>query len=139
LACMAITATHERAVEGVDLGLVTNLLFAYELQRRLTGRKTVAVAAHPGGAISELSRYQPRFVKVVFNMLSQDAAMGALPTLRAATDPGVVGGQYYGPGGFLQMRGFPELCESHARSHDLAVARRLWSVSEKLTGVTFPI
>jgi hypothetical protein len=114
-------------------------VFTYELQRRLAGRKTVAVAAHPGGAISELSRYQPRFVKVVFNMLSQDAAMGALPTLRAATDPGVVGGQYYGPGGFLQMRGFPELCESHARSHDLAVARRLWSVSEKLTGVTFPI
>ena len=67
------------------------------------------------------------------------AAMGALATLRAATDPGVLGGQYYGPGGFLGLRGYPKLAASSRRSHDAAVQRRLWAVSEDLTGVTFPV
>jgi NAD(P)-dependent dehydrogenase (short-subunit alcohol dehydrogenase family) len=118
---------------------LANLLFAYQLQRLLDGNETISVAAHPGGATSELSRYQSGFVKAAFNLMSQDAAMGALPTLRAATDPGVTGGQYYGPGGLLSMRGFPVLSESSSRSHDVAVAERLWSVSEQLTGVTFGI
>ena len=65
--------------------------------------------------------------------------MGALPTLRAATDPGVLGGQYYGPGGFFGARGYPKLAESSGQSHDTAIQRRLWTVSEELTGVTFPV
>jgi hypothetical protein len=65
--------------------------------------------------------------------------MGALPTLRAATDPGVAGGQYYGPGGLFGARGYPELARSSGRSHDTAIQRRLWTVSEELTGVTFPV
>jgi hypothetical protein len=65
--------------------------------------------------------------------------MGALPTLRAATDPGVLGGQYYGPGGFFGTRGYPKLAHSSRRSHDTAIQRRLWTVSEELTGVTFPV
>jgi hypothetical protein len=64
--------------------------------------------------------------------------MGALPTLRAATDPGVLGGQYYGPGGFFGARGYPKLAQSSGQSHDTAIQRRLWTVSEELTGVTFP-
>ena len=64
--------------------------------------------------------------------------MGALPVLRAATDPGVLGGQYYGPGGLFGARGYPKLAESSRRSHDTAIQRRLWTVSEELTGVTFP-
>jgi hypothetical protein len=65
--------------------------------------------------------------------------MGALPTLRAATDPGVLGGQYYGPRGFFGARGYPKLAKSSGQSHDTAIQRRLWTVSEELTGVTFPV
>jgi hypothetical protein len=64
--------------------------------------------------------------------------MGALPTLRAATDPGVRGGEYYGPDGFGGMRGYPKVVPSSDKSHDVEVQRRLWAVSEELTGVTFP-
>jgi hypothetical protein len=65
--------------------------------------------------------------------------MGALPVLRAATGPGVSGGQYYGPGGFLGVRGYPKLAHSSRQSHDTGIQRRLWTVSEELTGVTFPV
>ena len=71
--------------------------------------------------------------------MSQNAAMGALPVLRAATDPAVLGGQYYGPGGLFGVRGYPKLAESSRQSHDTAVQRRLWTVSEELTGVKFPV
>ena len=117
---------------------LANLLFTYELQRRLAGTDTVALAAHPGGSASELSRHMPNLVQLAFKPLEQSTEMGALPTLRAATDPGAAGGEYYGPGGFAELRGFPEAVDSNDRSHDDAVARRLWSVSEELTGVTFP-
>jgi NAD(P)-dependent dehydrogenase (short-subunit alcohol dehydrogenase family) len=118
---------------------LANLMFTYELQRRLSGAgTTIAVAAHPGFAATELMRHTP-MAAVVTPLFSQDAAMGALPVLRAATDPGVLGGQYYGPGGFLGLRGYPKLVASSGRSHDEAVQRRLWAVSEELTGVTFPV
>jgi hypothetical protein len=67
------------------------------------------------------------------------SATPALPTLRAATDPNASGGDYYGPGGFAELRGYPELVESNGRSHDVDVARRLWAASEELTGVTVPV
>jgi hypothetical protein len=60
--------------------------------------------------------------------------MGALPTLRAATDPGVLGGQYFGPDGFAEQRGYPKVVASSAASHDTDAQRRLWTVSEELTG-----
>jgi hypothetical protein len=65
--------------------------------------------------------------------------MGALPTLRAATDPQVLGGQYFGPSGFLEARGYPKLVRSSAQSHDRDIQRRLWTISEELTGVAYPI
>jgi hypothetical protein len=65
--------------------------------------------------------------------------MGALPTLVAATDAGVLGGQYLGPGGFRETRGWPRLVESSRQSHNSDLQRRLWSVSEELTGVTYPV
>jgi NAD(P)-dependent dehydrogenase (short-subunit alcohol dehydrogenase family) len=118
---------------------LANLMFTYELQRRLSGAgTTIAVAAHPGLAATELMRHSPA-ATVVAPLFSQNAAMGALPVLRAATDPGVLGGQYYGPAGFLGTRGYPELAASSRRSHDEAVQRRLWTVSKELTGVTFPV
>jgi len=118
---------------------LANLLFTYELQRRLAGTDTIATAAHPGSSATELGRNLPGVVAWGFGLTVQDAEMGALPQLRAATDPGVRGGQYYGPGGILQMRGYPKLVSSNRRSHDVAVQRRLWSVSEELTGVTYPL
>jgi NAD(P)-dependent dehydrogenase (short-subunit alcohol dehydrogenase family) len=118
---------------------LANLMFTYELQRRLSGAgTTIAVAAHPGFAATDLMRHSPA-AAVVAPLFSQDAAMGALPVLRAATDPGVLGGQYYGPAGFLGTRGYPKLAASSRQSHDEAVQRRLWTVSEELTGVTFPV
>ncbi|APE16908.1 SDR family NAD(P)-dependent oxidoreductase [Mycolicibacterium pallens] len=118
---------------------LANLLFTYELQKRLAGTDTIATAAHPGSSATELGRNLPRVVEWGFGLTVQDAEMGALPTLRAATDPTVRGGQYYGPGGFLQMRGYPKLVSSNKRSHDTAVQQRLWQVSEDLTGVVFPV
>ena len=118
---------------------LANLMFTYELQRRLSGAGTIAVAAHPGLASTELGRYTPAIVAFSYALVSQQAAMGALPTLRAATDPGVAGGQYYGPRGLFGTRGYPTLAHSSRRSHDTAIQRRLWTVSEELTGVTFPI
>ena len=123
---------------------LANLMFTYELQRRLSGSgaATIAVAAHPGVSSSELVRNSPlvlRALNAVFSpLVNQSAAMGALPTLRAATDAAVLGGQYYGPGGFRELRGHPIVVESSKQSHDADIQRRLWAVSEDLTGVTFP-
>src|SRR5258705_1163478 len=120
---------------------LANLMFTYELQRRLSGAgTTIAVAAHPGLANTELTRNSPAIAAFFYaRVMSQKAAMGALPVLRAATDPGVLGGQYYGPGGLFGARGYPKLAESSGQSHDTAIQRRLWTVSEELTGVTFPV
>jgi NAD(P)-dependent dehydrogenase (short-subunit alcohol dehydrogenase family) len=122
---------------------LANLLFTYELQRRLAPRgTTIAVAAHPGGSRTELTRNLPAlFARVtpVIEPLFQGADMGALPTLRAATDPGVLGGQYYGPDGFGEQRGYPKVVASSDKSHDVDVQRRLWAVSEELTGVVYPV
>ena len=125
---------------------LANLLFTYELQRRLAahpGAKTIAVAAHPGGSNTELTRNLPAIFRpaaaVLGPVLFQSAAMGALPTLRAATDPAVEGGQYYGPDGFAEQRGHPKLVRSSAQSHDEELQGRLWTVSEELTGVSFPV
>ncbi|WP_319437132.1 SDR family NAD(P)-dependent oxidoreductase [Mycobacterium sp. RTGN5] len=118
---------------------LANLLFTYELQRRLAGTGTIAVAAHPGASSSELGRYAPGAVRRISPLLEQSAEMGALPTLRAAADPTVRGGQYYGPGGFLQLRGYPKLVSSNSKSQDVAVQKRLWAVSEALTGVVYPV
>jgi NAD(P)-dependent dehydrogenase (short-subunit alcohol dehydrogenase family) len=122
---------------------LANLLFTYELQRRLAPRgTTIAAAAHPGGSRTELTRNLPPLlarITPVIEPLFQGADMGALPTLRAATDPGVLGGQYYGPDGFGQQQGYPKLVASSDKSHDLDVQRRLWAVSEELTGVVYPV
>ncbi|MBF6340293.1 SDR family NAD(P)-dependent oxidoreductase [Nocardia abscessus] len=121
---------------------LANLLFTYELQRRLasTDRTPIAVAAHPGGSNTDLGRHMPALLGgPAMQLLTQSAAMGALPTLRAATDPAVHGGQYYGPGGFGGLRGYPVLASSSKQSHDPDLQRRLWQVSEELTGVTYPI
>jgi len=124
---------------------LANLMFAYDLQRRLTAAKakTIAVAAHPGVAATELSRHVPGYelpgVAWLFGKVLNTSEVGALATLRAATDPNVKGGQYWGPDGFREMRGYPELATSSEQSRDEAIQERLWKVSEELTGVTYPV
>ena len=121
---------------------LSNLLFTYELQRRLeeNGIASIAVAAHPGVAQTNLARYLEgkfwfKLLMPVFKLISQDQAQGALPQIRASVDPNVKGGQYYGP--HRGMKGDPVVVESNAASHNEADAKKLWEVSEKLTGITF--
>jgi NAD(P)-dependent dehydrogenase (short-subunit alcohol dehydrogenase family) len=121
---------------------LANLLFTYELQRRLAGTQTIATAAHPGGSRTELTRNLPPLVGAVTRLvepLFQGPDMGGLPSLRAATDPSVLGGQYYGPDGFAEQRGYPKVVSSSAQSHDVDAQRRLWEVSEELTKVVYPL
>jgi NAD(P)-dependent dehydrogenase (short-subunit alcohol dehydrogenase family) len=122
---------------------LANLLFTYELQRRLASHgTTIATAAHPGGSDTDLMRHLPsalQFALPALRPLFQSAAMGAQPTLRAATDPGVLGAEYYGPDGPGGIRGHAKLVPSSDQSHDADLQRRLWTVSEELTGVVYPI
>jgi NAD(P)-dependent dehydrogenase (short-subunit alcohol dehydrogenase family) len=125
---------------------LANLLFTYELERRLTGAgaDTMALAAHPGNARTDLWRhsrldqalYRPGLRPLTF-WFAQSAHMGALATLRAATDPAAAGGEYYGPPGRQQFTGHPVRVESSAQSHDEPDAARLWAISEELTGVSY--
>lgn len=124
---------------------LANLMFTYELQRRLAAAKakTIAVAAHPGVAATELVRHVPGAslpgVSWLSGKLLNTSELGALATLRAATDPSVQGGQYWGPDGFRELRGYPVLVTSNNQSHDVATQQRLWQVSEELTGVSYPV
>ncbi|QFU90286.1 oxidoreductase [Amycolatopsis sp. YIM 10] len=122
---------------------LANLLFTNALQRRLDGTDTIAVAAHPGGASTEVFRYSSPFFRVpnllIARLFGRTPAMGALPTLRAATDPGAGGGDYFGPTGLFEIGGFPGLVAASSRAHDVELQQRLWAVSEELTGVTYPI
>ncbi|HEY6646793.1 MAG TPA: SDR family NAD(P)-dependent oxidoreductase [Mycobacterium sp.] len=129
-------------VEAYGQSKLANLLFTYELQRRLNakGSPTIAAAAHPGFSDTELMRHLPGFIPdFAWRPFTQPPDMGALPTLRAATDPGVQGGQYYGPDGIGETRGHPKVVGSSAQSQNEDLQRRLWTVSEELTGVTYPV
>jgi NAD(P)-dependent dehydrogenase (short-subunit alcohol dehydrogenase family) len=116
---------------------LANLLFTYELQRRLAaaGSSTISVAAHPGYTATNLQ--SGTFFKFLNPILAQGQEMGALPTLYAATSPDVTGGDFIGPDGFMEQRGYPKKVHSNGNSHDRATAQKLWQVSEELTGVKF--
>ncbi|MDH6247977.1 SDR family NAD(P)-dependent oxidoreductase [Mycobacterium sp. OTB74] len=124
---------------------LANLMFSYELQRRLAAAsaETISTAAHPGISNTELMRHIPGSglpgFREINGLFTNSPLMGALATLRAATDPSARGGQYYGPSGFRQLRGYPVLVQSNSQSHDAGMQRRLWDVSTELTGVSFPI
>lgn len=134
---------HYNRYAGYGQSKVANLLFTYELARRLKAKDapTSALAAHPGAANTELLRNVPGFIRGPVDFLwrryAQSASAGALPPLRAATDPTARSGQYYGPDGRGEQRGHPKVIDSSARSHDEALARRLWEASEELTGVRY--
>jgi hypothetical protein len=128
---------------------LANVLFARELDHRLAEAgvaDVTSVAVHPGYAATNLQRRGPeqrgsvvrKYMMDVANaVFAQSAADGALPLLYAATAPDVAGGAYYGPGGFMNMRGSPERQEPSARALDDDLARRLWEASEEHTDVAY--
>ena len=122
---------------------LANLLFSFELAWRAAGTPLISVAAHPGYAATNLqfagpSRFYETALGAIGNRLfAQSAEMGALPSLYAATAPGVAGGSFVGPDGFLEGRGHPKIVIAAGRAYDDAAARRLWAVSEELTGVHY--
>ena len=121
---------------------LANLLFALELDRRLRaqGSTVKSLAAHPGYAATNLQSAAPPLVdrvvmKVSNAVIAQSDDMGALPTLFAATQPGLAGGTFVGPDGPGEQRGYPTIVKPSGRARDEDSARRLWQVSEELTGV----
>jgi NAD(P)-dependent dehydrogenase (short-subunit alcohol dehydrogenase family) len=124
---------------------LANLLFCFELQRRATeaGTGLVSVAAHPGYAATNLQfagpshSYEKAIMAVGNKLIAQSAEMGALPTLYAATAPDLPGGSFVGPDGFMEQRGHPKVVTAAGRAYDQAAWRRLWEISEELTGVRY--
>lgn len=127
---------------------LANLLFMRELAERLraAGLPIMSVAAHPGYASTHLQAAGPemtgqawkaKVMSVANKVMAQSAAMGALPTLFAATSPGVANGDYIGPDGFGEQRGHPKLVGMAPPARDTVAAARLWTVSEELTGVYY--
>ncbi len=127
-----------------------NLLFAFELQTRFTatGVSTISVAAHPGGANtnlqgSSIALSNSRLERVIFavnrRLMMQSASMGALPQLYAGTEAHISGGELVGPGGFAAMRGYPRVDRHARKEYDQATATRLWEVSEELTRVKYDL
>ncbi|MFB5758773.1 oxidoreductase [Paenibacillus medicaginis] len=128
-----------KPARGYAQSKLANLLFTYELQRRLatTGQSTLAVAVHPGWSATNALRHSS-FMRRLNPIFAQPPKMGVLPTLYAATAPGVRGGDFFGPSN-LELRGYPKKVDSSAHSHDEAVARRLWTVSEEMTQVKYAL
>ncbi len=127
---------------------LANLLFIFELERwlRKNGKKTIALAAHPGYAATNLQNVGPQLegsalsswvMKAGNVLLAQSAEMGALPQVYAAVHPSLKGGEYVGPDGLIEMTGFPRVVSANAAARDEAVAAKLWEVSQRLTQVTF--
>jgi NAD(P)-dependent dehydrogenase (short-subunit alcohol dehydrogenase family) len=122
---------------------LANLLFAYELQRRAAaaGSSLLSVAAHPGWASTELhgngGTLQTMVLALPTRLLAQSGADGALPTLYGATMPDIPGGAYLGPDGRFETSGSPTFVSGSSAAQDQAQAKRLWEVSENLTGVTY--
>jgi NAD(P)-dependent dehydrogenase (short-subunit alcohol dehydrogenase family) len=137
---------HEKSYrrwEAYGQSKLANLLFTYELQRRLSaaGSPLRAVACHPGYAATNLQFHTESFQDAamgLFNkVFAQSSAMGALPTLYAATVPDIAPAAFVGPDGLGEQRGHPKLVGSSGRSKDEVAAARLWTESERLTGVTY--
>jgi NAD(P)-dependent dehydrogenase (short-subunit alcohol dehydrogenase family) len=124
---------------------LANLMFCFELQRRSVeaGSALLSMAAHPGYAATNLQaagtdRFYERWYMAIGNKLfAQSAEMGALPTLYAATVPDLPGGTFVGPGGRGEQRGYPKVVGAAAKAYDEQNWRRLWEVSERLTGVHY--
>jgi NAD(P)-dependent dehydrogenase (short-subunit alcohol dehydrogenase family) len=131
-------------VKAYGRSKLANLLFTYELQRgfQSSGMDVMALAAHPGISATELANHLffdklSWLIQPAMKLIFQSAAMGALPSLRAAVDPEARGGQYYGPNGKGEKSGYPIVVDSNSASKNEQDARKLWEISEKLTGIHY--
>lgn len=137
-------ASGYQAKKFYNQSKLANLYFAMELDKRLKehGQQTISVACHPGVSATNIVKLGQREVPAVFkriaNLVLQPPDMGALATLFAALEPGLKGGEYIGPIAQFQRRGYPALGTPHANATDPEISRKLWEVSEKLTGVAYP-
>ncbi|MDR3626126.1 MAG: oxidoreductase [Ignavibacteriaceae bacterium] len=124
-------------MQGYRDSKLANLYFTHELDKKTKENNLdiIAVSAHPGMASTDLARNSGLFIKFIVKLFAQNSRMGALPTLRAAFDANAAGGEYYGPGGL--MTGYPVINQPGKLSKDEIVAKKLWEVSERLTGVKF--
>lgn len=120
---------------------LANLLFMKELDRRVkaAGLPVVSVAAHPGVSSTGLTRTSGLAVAQITRLISQSATAGAWPSLMAATDPALTGGEYVGPGGFRQARGRPKLVGMTKAARDADLAAAVWEASQTATGVSFDL
>lgn len=123
---------------------LANLLFTYELQRKFetNGINSIAVAAHPGVSFTNLGRHREgkflfQLLRPLIKKILPTPKSGALPQLRAAVEKDVKGGEFYGPSGLLQLAGNPVLVKSRKTSYNPNDAKKLWSMSEELTGVKY--
>jgi NAD(P)-dependent dehydrogenase (short-subunit alcohol dehydrogenase family) len=118
---------------------LANLLFTYELDRQFKAHEinAIAVAAHPGVTITNLFRHSGVFTGIFNALFAQNVEQGTLPILRASTEEGLTGAEFFGPANLMEVRGYPKLVKSNKKSHDPKLAKDLWSVSEKLTGVSY--
>lgn len=137
--------TSYSRMDAYNQSKVACLIFAYELQRRLNdaGSSAISVAAHPGVSDTELGRYVSKVLYYLFKpltpLVTHQPKEAAKPTLMAALDENVAGGDYYGPQGFNDMKGAPGKARSTGYSKKRDVAEKLWALSEKLTGKEFKI
>ncbi|SEM20172.1 NAD(P)-dependent dehydrogenase, short-chain alcohol dehydrogenase family [Mesobacillus persicus] len=122
---------------------LANLLFAKELDKRLKEHdiQTISLACHPGISSTNLFKFgkkdAPKLVRGLMNRFLQPAEMGALPTIYAATEPSLKGGEYIGPDGRGRMKGYPALETPDPAANDEQTMRKLWNISEEMTGVTY--
>lgn len=114
---------------------LANLLFTYELDRRLKAANihSIATVSHPGYTATNLQKDLGFMMKIMNVLMAQKVNMGALPILRAATEPNLKGAEFFGPTKMNEMKGFPELVRSSETSYDIHLAKQLWSVSETIT------
>lgn len=127
---------------------LANLLFTFELERKLkaAGKQVSSVACHPGYSATNLGTapvsgipFGNAMKEIANKLMAQPSEMGALPTLYAAVMPDVAGGDYIGPDGFREIKGYPTKVKARSTAHDAAVAAKLWALSEQLTKVSYAI
>jgi NAD(P)-dependent dehydrogenase (short-subunit alcohol dehydrogenase family) len=118
---------------------LANLLFTYELDRRMkeAGINCVATASHPGYTATNLQKDAGFMMKIMNILLAQKVNMGSLPILRAATEPNLKGGEFFGPTKMNELKGYPELVQSSETSYNKTLAKQLWEVSETLTHIKY--
>ena len=118
---------------------LANVMFAIELQNRLqrSGSKVISIAAHPGYTATNLQQHLGVLGNVMNIVLAQKVAMGVLPSLKAATDPTLIGGEYIGPMKFANYRGYPGINTLPQAAQDAQQRQRLWQTTEEILGLSF--